>query len=143
MRVVGLVLVLLCAACAEAAPGAVRAAGGHVSGTEGRALLAAGATLLDVRSPAEFAAGHLDGAVHVPVDELDATAMAWASRLASGPTRTLALTKQLVNRALDVDRAAAFEAEANAQDINMLATHDGPEGVASFVARRPSEFTGW
>jgi rhodanese-related sulfurtransferase len=72
MRVVGLVLVLLCAACAEAAPGAVRAAGGHVSGTEGRALLAAGATLLDVRSPAEFAAGHLDGAVHVPVDELDA-----------------------------------------------------------------------
>jgi 2-(1,2-epoxy-1,2-dihydrophenyl)acetyl-CoA isomerase len=79
----------------------------------------------------------------VPVDELDATAMAWASRLASGPTRTLALTKQLVNRALDVDRAAAFEAEANAQDINMLATHDGPEGVASFVARRPSEFTGW
>ena len=68
MRVVGLFLVLLVAACAEAA----RGAGGHISGAEGRALLAAGATLLDVRSPAEFAAGHLDGAVLVPVDELDA-----------------------------------------------------------------------
>jgi 2-(1,2-epoxy-1,2-dihydrophenyl)acetyl-CoA isomerase len=79
----------------------------------------------------------------VPADELVATATAWASRLASGPTRTLALTKQLVNRALDVDRATAFEAEANAQDINMTATHDGPEGVASFVARRPSDFKGW
>lgn len=79
----------------------------------------------------------------VPAADLLDAATAWAERLAAGPTRTLALTKQLVNRALDVDRATAFEAEANAQDINMLATHDGPEGVASFVARRPAEFHGW
>jgi rhodanese-related sulfurtransferase len=72
MRVVALVLVLFSLACAEAAPGAARASGGHVSGAEGRALVGAGATLLDVRSPAEFAAGHLDGAVLVPVDELGA-----------------------------------------------------------------------
>ena len=29
-----------------------------------------GETLLDVRGPDEFAAGHLDGALNVPVDEL-------------------------------------------------------------------------
>jgi phage shock protein E len=28
--------------------------------------------ILDVRSPDEFAAGHLDGAINVPVDELEA-----------------------------------------------------------------------
>lgn len=78
----------------------------------------------------------------VPADELLATADAWATRLAVGPTRTLALTKALVNRALDVDRASAFEAEANAQDMNMM-THDGREGVTSFVERRAANFRGW
>jgi phage shock protein E len=29
-----------------------------------------GAVLLDVRTPGEFASGHLDGAVNIPVDEL-------------------------------------------------------------------------
>ena len=78
----------------------------------------------------------------VPADELLATAGQWATRLAGGPTRTLALTKALVNRSLDVDRATAFEAEANAQDMNMM-THDGHEGVTSFVERRPAAFRGW
>jgi phage shock protein E len=32
-----------------------------------------GAFLLDVRSPGEFAEGHLKGAVNVPVNELEAT----------------------------------------------------------------------
>lgn len=31
----------------------------------------AGAVLLDVRTPQEFAAGHLDGAVNIPVQELE------------------------------------------------------------------------
>lgn len=78
----------------------------------------------------------------VDPDELLPTAMLWASRLAMGPTRTIALTKALVNRSLDVDRATAFEAEANAQDMNMM-TRDGREGVTSFVERRSPEFTGW
>lgn len=33
-------------------------------------MVAAGAVLLDVRTPAEFAAGHLDGSVNIPVQEL-------------------------------------------------------------------------
>ncbi|MEU6374446.1 enoyl-CoA hydratase-related protein [Streptomyces sp. NPDC046909] len=77
----------------------------------------------------------------VPDGELDKTAHAWATRLATGPTRTLALTKQLVNTSLDTDRATAFAAEAAAQEINMT-TEDAQEGVASFVERRSARFRG-
>jgi 2-(1,2-epoxy-1,2-dihydrophenyl)acetyl-CoA isomerase len=74
-------------------------------------------------------------------EELAETARAWAERLASGPTRALALTKQLVNASLDTDRTAAFAAEAAAQEINMT-TADAREGVRSFVERRGAEFEG-
>ncbi|MCY0947899.1 enoyl-CoA hydratase/isomerase family protein [Streptomyces antarcticus] len=77
----------------------------------------------------------------VPADELEKTARAWAGRLAQGPTRALALTKQLVNASLDVDRASALAAEAAAQEINMT-TADANEGVASFVERRTPTYRG-
>jgi 2-(1,2-epoxy-1,2-dihydrophenyl)acetyl-CoA isomerase len=77
----------------------------------------------------------------VPDQELDKTAREWATRLATGPTRSLALTKQLVNASLDSDRATAFAAEAAAQEINMT-TADAQEGVASFVERRSPEYRG-
>jgi len=74
-------------------------------------------------------------------EELTKTAREWAERLATGPTRALALTKQLVNASLDSDRATAFAAEAAAQEINMT-TRDAQEGVASFVERRSAEYRG-
>ncbi|MFD0309597.1 enoyl-CoA hydratase/isomerase family protein [Streptomyces sp. NPDC127119] len=77
----------------------------------------------------------------VPDGELEKTARAWADRLATGPTRSLALTKQLVNASLDSDRATAFTAEAAAQEINMT-TSDALEGVTAFVERRTPDFTG-
>ncbi|MFG3090110.1 enoyl-CoA hydratase/isomerase family protein [Streptomyces antibioticus] len=77
----------------------------------------------------------------VPDADLPKTAHDWAARLAAGPTRTLALTKQLVNASLDTDRATAFAAEAAAQEINMT-TADAREGVASFVERREARFRG-
>ncbi|RZU15085.1 enoyl-CoA hydratase/isomerase family protein [Streptomyces sp. BK239] len=77
----------------------------------------------------------------VPDADLDKTARTWADRLACGPTRALALTKQLVNASLDSDRATAFAAEAAAQEINMT-TADAQEGVASFVQRRQARFRG-
>lgn len=77
----------------------------------------------------------------VPDEELTATARAWARRLAEGPTRSIALTKQLVNASLDTDRATAFAAEAMAQEINMT-TQDANEGVASFVERRAPKYRG-
>lgn len=77
----------------------------------------------------------------VPDEELAATARAWAQRLADGPTRAIALTKQLVNASLDADRSTAFAAEAMAQEINMT-TQDANEGVASFVERRVPKYRG-
>ncbi|MFF0548343.1 enoyl-CoA hydratase/isomerase family protein [Streptomyces sp. NPDC004311] len=77
----------------------------------------------------------------VPAEELQAAAREWAERLAQGPTRALALTKQLVNASLDGDRAAALAAEATAQEINMT-TADANEGVASFVERRTPKYLG-
>ncbi|GGX33061.1 enoyl-CoA hydratase/isomerase family protein [Streptomyces lomondensis] len=77
----------------------------------------------------------------VPDGDLDKTARAWAERLAAGPTRALALTKQLVNASLDTDRTTAFAAEAAAQEINMT-TADAQEGVRSFVERRSPEYRG-
>ncbi|MFI6940470.1 enoyl-CoA hydratase/isomerase family protein [Streptomyces sp. NPDC050418] len=77
----------------------------------------------------------------VPAADLEKTAREWAERLAQGPTRALALTKQLVNASLDSDRATAFAAEATAQEINMT-TRDANEGVASFVERRSASYEG-
>jgi 2-(1,2-epoxy-1,2-dihydrophenyl)acetyl-CoA isomerase len=77
----------------------------------------------------------------VPADKLEQAAREWAERLAKGPTRALAMTKQLLNRSLDSDRATAFAEEANAQELNM-ATEDAREGVRSFVERREPEFKG-
>ncbi|MGW7422193.1 enoyl-CoA hydratase/isomerase family protein [Streptomyces sp. NPDC054813] len=77
----------------------------------------------------------------VPDEELAKTARDWAARLATGPTRALALTKQLVNASLDSDRAAAFAAESAAQEINMT-TRDAQEGLRAFVERRSPEFRG-
>ncbi|MFF3613618.1 enoyl-CoA hydratase/isomerase family protein [Streptomyces sp. NPDC002580] len=77
----------------------------------------------------------------VPPQELEKTAREWAERLAAGPTRALALTKQLVNASLDADRGSAFAAEAAAQEINMT-TVDAAEGVAGFVERRTPRYQG-
>ncbi|WP_328669684.1 enoyl-CoA hydratase/isomerase family protein [Streptomyces sp. NBC_00328] len=77
----------------------------------------------------------------VPAEELEKTARAWSERLATGPTRAIALAKQLVNASLDTDRAGAFAAEAAAQEINMT-TADATDGVRSFVERRAPRFEG-
>ena len=55
---------------------------------------------------------------------------------------SVALTKWLVNRSLESDRATAFAEEALAQDLNM-ATRDSEEGVAAFVERRDPDYRGW
>jgi rhodanese-related sulfurtransferase len=49
---------------------------GQISSEKARALVKEGALLLDVRSPGEFATGHVDGAKNIPVNELGAKAKA-------------------------------------------------------------------
>ncbi len=46
----------------------------EVDPTTAQAMAAAGALLLDVREPVEWAAGHAEGARHVPLRELDPAA---------------------------------------------------------------------
>ncbi|MER6025082.1 enoyl-CoA hydratase-related protein [Streptomyces sp. NPDC001851] len=77
----------------------------------------------------------------VPDADLAKTTRDWATRLASAPTRALALTKHLVNTSLESDRATAFAAEAWAQEINMT-TEDAQEGLRAFRERRGAEFRG-
>ena len=45
--------------------------GGDVSSAEARQLVQAGARLVDVRTSGEFAAGHIAGAINIPVQQLD------------------------------------------------------------------------
>jgi 2-(1,2-epoxy-1,2-dihydrophenyl)acetyl-CoA isomerase len=78
----------------------------------------------------------------VPADEVEKVSGEWAARLASGPTRSIGLTKALLNRSLDSDRATAFREEALAQELNMQ-TRDANEGVDAFKERRDPDYLGW
>jgi len=78
----------------------------------------------------------------VPDDELAGATEEWAARLATGPTRAIALTKALLNRSFESDRATAFHDEAMVQEL-IMTTHDANEGVAAFRERRDVQFTGW
>ena len=49
---------------------APRVSGGRIHGDRAAELVKGGALLLDVRTPAEFAADHLEGAVNIPVQTL-------------------------------------------------------------------------
>lgn len=44
---------------------------GDLKGADARKLVEGGARLLDVRSPGEFASGHVPGAINVPLDALE------------------------------------------------------------------------
>jgi 2-(1,2-epoxy-1,2-dihydrophenyl)acetyl-CoA isomerase len=78
----------------------------------------------------------------VPAADLDRRATKLATGLAAGPTRTLGITKRLVNHALDVDRDGALAEEAWGQEL-VMTTADAQEGVRAFVERRDPEFRGW
>ena len=45
---------------------------GQISSEKARQLVKDGAKLVDVRSPAEFASGHIPGAINAPVGEIGA-----------------------------------------------------------------------
>ena len=78
----------------------------------------------------------------VPHGDVQTAAAELAQRLASGPSRSFALTKWLVNRSLDTDRTTMAHDEAVAVELN-TATHDATEGVAAFQQRRPPEWKGY
>jgi phage shock protein E len=78
MRTIAPAFLLAVAAC-TAAPAAKTAS--HVAasppavivdGKEAHRLVAAGVTVVDVRTPQEFAQGHVPGALNIPYDEIGA-----------------------------------------------------------------------
>jgi 2-(1,2-epoxy-1,2-dihydrophenyl)acetyl-CoA isomerase len=74
-------------------------------------------------------------------DEVLSTALELATRLASGPTRTLGLTKRLYRESLGSDMRAAFDQERSATAL-ISTTADRREGMQSFLEGRPPVFTG-
>jgi 2-(1,2-epoxy-1,2-dihydrophenyl)acetyl-CoA isomerase len=78
----------------------------------------------------------------VPRADLEKTLAEWAGRLAAGPTKAIAFSKWLANRAVDSDRNGAFWDEGYAQEL-VSSTEDSKEGMMSFVERRPPAFKGW
>jgi 2-(1,2-epoxy-1,2-dihydrophenyl)acetyl-CoA isomerase len=77
----------------------------------------------------------------VPEDELDAVAAALATRLAAGPTRSLGLSKQLLNRSFETDLSDALALEGAFQSLATTSS-DLAEGMASFKEKRDPRFTG-
>jgi rhodanese-related sulfurtransferase len=78
---------------------------------EAHQMIAQGGVLLDVRSPEEFAAGHLPGAVNIPVGEVRARAGEIGSR--SRPVVTYCRSGGRSARAAATLRELGFEKVLN------------------------------
>ncbi|MGH8733881.1 MAG: enoyl-CoA hydratase/isomerase family protein, partial [Burkholderiales bacterium] len=77
----------------------------------------------------------------VPDADLEATTKEWAEKLASGATRAIGLSKQLLNRGVTLDLAAFLDEEASAQALTST-SDDFKEGVRAFMEKRKPRFIG-
>jgi 2-(1,2-epoxy-1,2-dihydrophenyl)acetyl-CoA isomerase len=77
----------------------------------------------------------------VPGEQLDALVADWAARLAAGPPLALSMSKNLLNRSLEMSMEQAVEAEAQAQCVN-VASHDTAESLAAYVEKRAPNYQG-
>ena len=74
-------------------------------------------------------------------DEFDAAVDALAERLATGPTRSYAAAKELLNARVYAGLDEQLELEASRQE-QMAGSADFLEGVAAFLEKRSARFTG-
>ncbi|HEX8847328.1 MAG TPA: enoyl-CoA hydratase family protein [Pyrinomonadaceae bacterium] len=72
-------------------------------------------------------------------EELESATLEFAERMARGPSFALAMTKEMLNREMDVSLEAALEWEAQAQGICMQHP-DYREAYEAFVAKREPIF---
>jgi 2-(1,2-epoxy-1,2-dihydrophenyl)acetyl-CoA isomerase len=73
--------------------------------------------------------------------ELAALATELSARLASGPTRSLGLSKMLLNSSFETTLAESLEREGLAQAM-ATTSPEMAEGMAAFKERRPPDFPG-
>ncbi|HEX9028902.1 MAG TPA: enoyl-CoA hydratase-related protein, partial [Anaerolineales bacterium] len=75
----------------------------------------------------------------VPADELEASALAWAQKLAQGPTHAIGLAKRDFNRSILGNLEQVLDYEAHIQDIAGKGD-EHKEGVSAFLEKRPPNF---
>lgn len=75
----------------------------------------------------------------VPADELDATVMDWAEKLAAGPAFAYGWTKKLIDQSFNTDIDKQLEAERDGI-VACAGSADMREGIRAFVEKRPAEF---
>jgi 2-(1,2-epoxy-1,2-dihydrophenyl)acetyl-CoA isomerase len=75
------------------------------------------------------------------VDELMVVAGELAARLAAGPTRSLGLSKQLLNATFETALPLSLDREAQSQAL-AATSQEMAEGMAAFKERRPPRFAG-
>lgn len=73
-----------------------------------RELVARGAPLIDVRTPEEFAAGHVEGAVNIPVDQIG-DRLTEIKNLVAGKNDTLVIYCRSGNRSAHAARTLRAE----------------------------------
>lgn len=78
----------------------------------------------------------------LPDGELDAFVDEWAKRLAAGPPIALALTKRMLNNAMNVTMEEALDDEGAAQTVN-FGTKDTLEAMEAFMQKREPKFKGY
>jgi enoyl-CoA hydratase/carnithine racemase len=77
----------------------------------------------------------------VPDADLDGEVARMARRFADGPSYAQAMTKQMIQRELDMDFTAAIEGEAQSQAL-LLMGKDHAEFLAAWRAKRPPKWSG-
>ena len=76
-----------------------------------------------------------------PAAQLMDETLAFARKMASGPTRAIGLTKRVLNRSQDMDLGQLLEYEALVQE-GAGHSADHLEGVMAFLQKRPAAFSG-
>ncbi|RFU63490.1 enoyl-CoA hydratase/isomerase family protein [Peribacillus glennii] len=77
----------------------------------------------------------------VPLERLHQETLAFASKLAQGPTKSYGMIKKLVNHSLTASLEEILEQERITQTM-MVSTSDHKEGIAAFKEKRKPVFTG-
>lgn len=73
--------------------------------------------------------------------DLDSFVDEWAARLAGGAPIAVAMTKRLLDNAMNVTLEEALDDEGMAQTVN-FGTRDTPEAIMAFVEKRAPRFQG-